>query len=72
MLAWQLFDPSEFTNYIRLRNWKRNSELIDFSKIPQPVVDRILSYFHKKPRRTTVSIDYFIDNKLQEILPEFS
>ena len=65
-------DPSEFTNYIRLRNWKRNSELIDFDKIPQPIVDRILTYFHKKPRRTAVSIDYFINNKLQEILPEFS
>ena len=22
--------PEDFTNYIRLRNWKRNSELIDF------------------------------------------
>ena len=64
--------PDEFTNYIRLRNWKRNSELIDLTKIPRPVVERILTYFRKKPTRTTVSIDYFIENKLQEILPEFS
>tara|TARA_R110002050_G_scaffold382_1_gene2651 strand:- start:38159 stop:39004 length:846 start_codon:yes stop_codon:yes gene_type:complete len=70
--AMAALDPDEFTNYIRLRNWKRNSELIDFDKIPQPIVDRILTYFHKKPRRTAVSIDYFITNKLQEILPEFS
>ena len=64
--------PDEFTNYIRLRNWKRNSELIDFTKIPQTIVDRILTSFCKKPRRSSVSIDYFIENKLQEILPEFS
>ena len=64
--------PDEFTNYIRLRNWKRNSELIDFTKIPQTIVDRILTSFCKKPKRSSVSIDYFIENKLQEILSEFS
>ena len=64
--------PEEFTNYIRLRNWKRNSELIDLTKIPRPVVERILCYFNTKPTRTSIDIDYFIDNKLQEILPEFS
>ena len=35
--------PEEFTNFIRLRNWKRNAELIDFTRIPEAVVTRILT-----------------------------
>ena len=37
--------PEDFTNFIRLRNWKRNAELIDFTRIPEAVVERILNSF---------------------------
>ena len=65
-------DPSEFTNYIRLRNWKRNAELIDFSRIPEPVVERILTHYHKTRARAEVNINYFIVNNIQDLIEDFS
>lgn len=65
-------DPSEFTNFIRLRNWKRNAEMIDFTRIPEPVSDRILTTYLKNKATDTVNINYFIENRLQEILEDFS
>ena len=65
-------DPSEFTNYIRLRNWKRNSQLIDFREIPEDITEEIaLRYFGSQPRRA-VDIQYLIDNNIQELIEEFS
>ena len=65
-------DPSEFTNYIRLRNWKRNAELIDFTRIPEVVVERILSTYTKNRPNDTLSFDYFIQNNIQDLIEEFS
>ena len=65
-------DPEQFTNYIRLRNWKRNSQLIDFTHIPQAVVERILTTFSKNRPVDSVSIDYFIQNNIQDLIEEFS
>tara|TARA_B100000427_G_C15463918_1_gene575346 strand:+ start:507 stop:1352 length:846 start_codon:yes stop_codon:yes gene_type:complete len=64
--------PEDFTNYIRLRNWKRNSQLIDFSQIPQPIIDRILIYHHKCKPQASINFNYFIEYNLQDILDEFS
>ena len=65
-------DPSEFTNFIRLRNWKRNAEMIDFTRIPEPVCNRILTTYLKNKATDSVNINYFIENKLQDILEDFS
>ena len=65
-------DPKEFTNFIRLRNWKRNSELIDFNKIPQSVTERIISYYNNYKVRGSININYFIDNNIQDLIEEFS
>lgn len=65
-------DPSEFTNYIRLRNWKRNAELIDFGRIPQPVKTRILMAHTKSRPAASVDINYFIRNNIQDLMEEFS
>ena len=65
-------DPSEFTNFIRLRNWKRNAEMIDFTRIPEPVSERILTSYLKNQATATVNINYFIENRLQDILEDFS
>ena len=65
-------DPSEFTNYIRLRNWKRNSELIDFTKIPEEIVERILTYYSKNRPCREVHLQYFIDNNIQDLIEDFS
>jgi len=65
-------DPNEFTNFIRLRNWKRNSELIDFSKIPNPVVERIISFYTKYKPAPNIKLEYFIKNDIQDLIEEFS
>ena len=65
-------NPSDFTNYIRLRNWKRNSELIDFAKIPRPIVDNIIMTYNKYRANTSIDIQYFIDNNIQDLIEEFS
>ena len=64
--------PEDFTNYIRLRNWKRNSELIDFAKIPRPIVDNIIMTYNKYRVNTSIDIQYFIDNNIQDLIEEFS
>ena len=65
-------NPQEFTNFIRLRNWKRNSELIDFNKIPQSVTERIICYYNNYKVRNSININYFIDNNIQDLIEEFS
>ena len=65
-------DPSDFTNYIRLRNWKRNSELIDFAKIPRPIVDNIIMPYNKYRVKPSIDLQYFIDNNIQDLIDEFS
>ena len=65
-------DPSEFTNYIRLRNWKRNAELIDFARIPQPVKTRILMAYTKSRPCASIDMNYFIKNNIQELIDEFA
>ncbi len=64
--------PEDFTNYIRLRNWKRNSELIDFAKIPRPIVDNIIMTFKKYRVKPGIELQYFIDNNIQDLIDEFS
>ena len=65
-------DPSQFTNFIRLRNWKRNSELIDFAKIPKAVTDRILTYYQSYRIKENINLNYFIDNNITDLIEEFS
>ena len=65
-------DPEDFTNFIRLRNWKRNADLIDFTRIPQPVVDRILTTYHNNKVVKSLSLEYFIQNNIQDLIEEFS
>ena len=64
--------PSEFTNYIRLRNWKRNAELIDFTRIPEAVVERILTTYTRNKPQSSVKLSYFIQNNIQDLFEEFS
>jgi hypothetical protein len=65
-------DPNEFTNFIRLRNWKRNAELIDFTRIPDKIFDRIISCFSNYEKKDTINLEYFIQNNIQDIIEEFS
>ena len=64
-------NPEDFTNYIRLRNWKRNSELIDLSKIPIEIYQDVVMKYRKYvvPQ---MNLQYFIDNNIQDLIEEFS
>ena len=65
-------DPQDFTNFIRLRNWKRNSQLIDFSNIPEDVSTRILSLYSTQTPVDNVKIEYFIQNNIANLIEEFA
>jgi len=65
-------NPHDFTNFIRLRNWKRNSLLIDLERIPEEVVNKILVTYETTTTPDCISIDYFISNNIQDIIEEFS
>jgi len=65
-------NPAEFTNFIRLRNWKRNAELIDFTHIPNSIFDRIISYYSNYEMKNTINLEYFIQNNIQDLIEEFS
>ena len=65
-------NPDDFTNFIRLRNWKRNSVLIDFTNIPENVVERILTTYHQKVERDTIDINYFVHHNIGTLIEEFS
>ena len=64
--------PEDFTNFIRLRNWKRNSELIDFNYIPEDVTNRILETYTHTTRRENIHIEYFIQNNISNLIEEFA
>jgi len=64
--------PEDFTNYIRLRNWKRNSELIDFTKIPSSIRNNIIMKFTKYRLNKSIDLQYFIDNNITDLIDEFA
>lgn len=65
-------DPQQFTNYVRLRNWKRNNQLINFDSIPEVITNRIMETYNDTEVKTTISIPYFIQNNIQDIMEEFA
>ena len=65
-------DPEKFTNYIRLRNWKRNAELIDFSRIPNEIEVRIIETYDSIEPQDSISMNYFIEHNIQELIDEFA
>ena len=64
-------NPEDFTNYIRLRNWKRNSELIDLSKIPLEIYEDVVMKFNKY-KIPQINLQYFTQNNIQELIDEFA
>lgn len=50
--------PDQFDDKIKLRNWRRNSHLIDFRQIPKSISDKILIEYRYPPLRSEISEDY--------------
>lgn len=65
-------DPQSFTNFVRIRNWKRNAQMIDFEYIPQEIRDRILTLYHKSVLPKTINLHYFSQHNITDILSEFT
>ena len=65
-------NPQDFTNFIRLRNWKRNSQLIDLTQIPEEIYEKIVNKYNQNDIPSSISMEYFINNNIQDIISEFS
>ena len=56
-----------------IRNWQRNSTLIDLTKIPEKIVINILDEYDKKvesPNKRSNLLNYFIENKLTNLIDD--
>jgi len=52
-----------------IRNWQRNETLIDLTKIPVDIQDKILKeYDSVKVGSRSGLLDYFIDNRLNSLV----
>lgn len=70
LTAWMEQDPSTFETEQMRKGFQRNETLIDFSKIPERVVERINSEFdsYQVPDRSRM-FDYFRTNQLSKLMP---
>jgi hypothetical protein len=75
IINWLNQEPKEFCNEEMLRNYSRNEMLIDLTKIPDGLVDKILDrYDSVKPKSKNEFMNYMISNRLKnliEVIDEF-
>lgn len=64
-------DPTAFNNYVRLRNWKRNSQLIDFNQIPDKIINDVIVAYHREKPKNSVNLEYFSRNNMTDLLNLF-
>jgi hypothetical protein len=66
---WLHKNPEDFCNDLMLRNYKRNEQLIDLSKIPKDISTAIIeSYNAQQGKKPNNLLDYFIQNKLKNLM----
>lgn len=56
-----------------VRNWQRNSTLIDLTKIPENIVINILKEYDEKlesPKKRGNLLNYFIEHKLTNLIDD--
>ena len=67
--VWRKQQPEEFCNEIMLRNYKRNQQLIDLTKIPENIYNNIIQSFEsQKNKKSKDLLNYFIKNKLKHLV----
>jgi hypothetical protein len=75
IINWLNQEPKEFCNEEMLRNYSRNEMLIDLTKIPDGLVEKILDrYDSVKPKSKNEFMNYMISNRLKnliEVIDEF-
>ncbi len=66
---WLPKDPINFCNELMLRNYKRNEQLIDLSKIPDEISKAVLESFEIQNGKESKNLmEYFIQNKLKNLM----
>jgi hypothetical protein len=75
IIGWMNQEPKEFCNEDMLRNFSRNETLIDLSKIPPTLTEKILdTYESAKGHSRQDFMNYMIANRLKnliEVIGEF-
>ena len=75
IIGWMNQEPKEFCNEDMLRNFSRNETLIDLSKIPESLKEKILdTYDNAKGKTKQQFMNYMIANRLKnliEVIDEF-
>jgi len=75
IIGWMNQDPKEFCNEDMLRNFSRNETLIDLTKIPESLKEKILdTYENAKGHSKQEFMNYMIANRLKnliEVLDDF-
>jgi hypothetical protein len=66
--VWVNQEPERFCTELMLRNYKRNEQLIDLTKIPDHISDKILeSFAEQEGKKPNKLLDYFIANRLKNL-----
>lgn len=66
---WLNQKPEEFCNDVMLRNYYRNEALIDLTKIPKHLTEKILDkYNDTKGKSKTEFMNYMINNRLKNLI----
>jgi len=66
---WLDQDPEEFCNTDMLRNFSRNSMLIDLTKIPQTLQSQIIEQFESTEKRDRSKLfNYFMKHKMKQLM----
>lgn len=75
IINWLNQEPKDFCNEEMLRNYSRNEMLIDLTKIPESLTEKILDrYDSVKPKSKNEFMNYMISNRLKnliEVIDEF-
>lgn len=66
---WVTQEPEMFCTEQMLRNYKRNEQLIDLSKIPQHISDNVMKSFNEQyGKKSNDLMGYFITNRLKNLM----
>ena len=72
LAAWVLKNPEEFCTPQMLRNYRRNEALIDLSKVPYEIRDRVLDQYYSQDKDRSKMFNYFIEHRLKGLMEHIS
>lgn len=70
---WVYMNPDEFCDEAMLRNWKRNEQMVDLTKIPDEIQNHIIeSYETQVGKGREKLFNYFIQHRLKNLMSDLS